>query len=155
MTFLTRCATTFEAARLLAAFVREGFFLREPFIERAIRTMSFWSMQGVTQKSRIDCMVLPCWCCGCGLRGFFLQDGTCVFCVIDETGKLKYDHGNGMPEIALRLRLPIEFLGAGDNDLIFRQILGPVFICKCPVLSPGKNIHVLTTRCLYSSLFYR
>lgn len=91
----------------------------------------------------------------------FSKDGVNAYSVIDHSKTLKYDHGNGMPETFIRLRVgskdrhllgeymqTLQKGGGTEGESFVKQIVGPVLICKCPVLSTGmtalysKNKHI-------------
>lgn len=84
---------------------------------------------------------------------------------IDELGLLKYDHGNGMPEVFLRIRVgdadrylfgdsiggsTIHKKSETGHESYVKPVLGPVLICKCPVLSPGDiQMCFAVSECIY------
>lgn len=78
-----------------------------------------------------------------------LQNGANLFGISDETRTLKYDKGNGLPEVAVRISIKKSSKFFCDslsrhnkqwkeqNNYYKLHVKGPVVISKCPVVHPG------------------
>lgn len=80
---------------------------------------------------------------------YVLQNGANLFGISDESRTLKYDHGNGLPEVAVTITIKkkSKFFGGGlriqkgqwmsEDNCRKLDVKGPVVVTKCPVVHPG------------------
>ncbi|XP_053990630.1 uncharacterized protein LOC128882867 [Hylaeus volcanicus] len=120
--FLQSASCISDSIYLLRCLLNNRISIQEPFIQSCLKLLIENETRLVLESSWIH----SSFCCN-------------LFGVADESRTLKYDHGNGLPEVFVKLRKPIYTTSVPLVDMEYEEVIlqGVVLIAKAPILYPG------------------